>query len=531
MRRARWAITGVGAAAVAVGAFAFSRGCSIAPVDYGAKPVGHLELPLSGKYEVAIHSYLIGSFHGRIAAEPKADGTGFVANSRPNIAWGMIGGMESALGPLVLPSLFPGGVILVWDSLLPGVNETGGAVPGEGEFGAGKDFSVKSTIVAPDRPIDLSYKDRRVGVLQLRRLSEDELNSASATDYPALADRIEQAMRANLFDPKLANSGQVNAYLAKVHDAATKAQDDVEFGFGANVAWRNTLKFSQTGVLRQLDPGVTELLRDPSRPGWDKSLLRVTFDVPAADKLGEDLPRMATLQANWFLTPDDVDRVMQEATQTHEIDGLCLDLRSTFGGNLSALRVMAWLIDEPIEVGVVFSGAARDKVLKGDTADLPRVDPAALGWSNDMGVVIAGEQDDLRDLIEPAGGFVIRVKPAPTPFRGPVCVLTSSRTGGPGEALAQALQASKRATIIGRPSGGRMLVPKRLDVGQGWILQVPAYDYLSITPTGAQRIEGRGVTPDRSISSGSAPGEGARFIRSKRDEARKAGAGSEAPAR
>jgi Peptidase family S41 len=509
-----------GVAAASLASVLIFRGCSIAPVDYGAKAAGVLELPLSGKYEVAIHSYLIGSFRGRIAAQPKKDGSGFVANSRPNIAWGMIGGIESALGPIVLPSLFPGGVIIVWDSLLPGLSESGQPVPGEGEFGAGKEFSVKSTLIAPDRPIDLSYRDRRIGVLTLRKLGDDEAQTTDRADYRAVADRIDAALRANLYDPALADSPQVNSFLAKVHAAADRARDDVEFGFGANVASRGTLRFSQTGVLRQLEPEASGILRGPSTvsgPGWEQSLIRCIFDPPAADTLGEDPPRMATIQANWFLSPSDVDRVMRLATQTQEIDGLCIDLRSTFGGNLSALRVLAWLIQEPVEVGVVFSAAARDRVLRGEFSDLPRIDPGNLGWDDGMGVAFEGARDDLRQLVEPAGGFVIRVQPVDTPYAGPVCVLTSARTSGPGEALAEAMQSIKRATVIGRKTGGRMLVPVRIDIGQGWILQVPAYDYATIT---GQRLEGKGVQPDRAISSGSAPGEGVRLIRAKRDMAR-----------
>jgi hypothetical protein len=93
MRYLKWAML-VTVCATSVGVLLVGlRGCSVAPVSFAKRNyAGSLDLPLSGRYELAIHSFLTGTIRGRIAAEASADRTSFVANSRPGVAWSMIGG-------------------------------------------------------------------------------------------------------------------------------------------------------------------------------------------------------------------------------------------------------------------------------------------------------------------------------------------------------------------------------------------------------------------------------------------------------
>lgn len=546
MRYLKWAML-VTVCATCVGVLLVGlRGCSVAPVSFAKRNyAGSLDLPLSGRYEVAIHSFLTGTIRGRIAAEASTDRTSFVANSRPGVAWSMIGGIESALGPIVMPSLFPGGVIVVWESGLPGPDERGVLVPGVGRFGAGKEFSVESRLSSPDEPVELFYQDRRIGIVTLKKIEDahaaaganapdstadvpakidDEADAASRRAmYRRIADAIEASMRDRLYDPALAGSSQVSGYIQKVRSVAATSRDDLEFAFGANLAWRNTLKFSQVGVLRQLDGDAASTLQEG--PAWEKSLLRLSF----ADFSGNPLDptseawiagdpgqgRVAIITCTWFASIDDIDRLMRQVIERHRatpLDGLILDMKSCFGGSLAALRFAEWLCDEPADVAAMYHHRAKARLNEHGLDGLPRVSPSDLGWKTDMGTVFSDNLDALRSAIEPEGAAVLAITPVASDMRfdKPVGVLISRRTAGPAEALAEMLQRTKRALLIGGRTGGRMLVPQRVDLGEGWILQLPAFDYA--TPDG-RRIEGKPIEPDISISGGKAKGEALRQIR------------------
>src|ERR1044071_4723754 len=113
-------------------ASAWLAGCVSAPVKLEGKPSGSLSLPLRGVYKATVRAPFIGPVSARLSAAPSEHG--FVANSRPGVAWDMIGGLEGILGPVLAPYLFPGGVILTWRSGLPGEGN-----PGEGFIGVGGD--------------------------------------------------------------------------------------------------------------------------------------------------------------------------------------------------------------------------------------------------------------------------------------------------------------------------------------------------------------------------------------------------------
>ena len=81
--------------------------------------------------------------------------------------------------------------------------------------------------------------------------------------------------------------------------------------------------------------------------------------------------------------------------------------------------------------------------------------------------------------------------------RLPLVVLTSERTSSAAEILVAALQASKRAIIIGTETCGCVLAirtPHALP--DGGVLDVSELDYQ--TPAG-DRLEGHGIKPDESV--------------------------------
>ena len=72
-------------------------------------------------------------------------------------------------------------------------------------------------------------------------------------------------------------------------------------------------------------------------------------------------------------------------------------------------------------------------------------------------------------------------------------VLTDGSTASAAEIFAHVLQYYKRATVVGRRTGGWVLLSFDYALPDGGRLVVPEQDYLGLA---GQRLEGRGVTPD-----------------------------------
>ncbi len=92
-------------------------GCGTAPAHpvRGTGPA--LTLPLNGDYDVTLHTPWVGPVSTHFTAAPTEEG--FKANTRPGVAWSMIGGVEGFLGPAFAPFLFPSGMILNSDQHRP----------------------------------------------------------------------------------------------------------------------------------------------------------------------------------------------------------------------------------------------------------------------------------------------------------------------------------------------------------------------------------------------------------------------------
>ena len=107
-----------------------------------------MSLPLKGVYKATVRAPFVGPISARFTAEPTEGG--FVANSRPGVAWDMIGGVRGLLGQVFVPFLFPGGIILKWQSQSPEHGK-----PGDGwiQVGGIKSAGAKTRMTDPNSPI------------------------------------------------------------------------------------------------------------------------------------------------------------------------------------------------------------------------------------------------------------------------------------------------------------------------------------------------------------------------------------------
>jgi carboxyl-terminal processing protease len=81
-------------------------------------------------------------------------------------------------------------------------------------------------------------------------------------------------------------------------------------------------------------------------------------------------------------------------------------------------------------------------------------------------------------------------------YPGRVVVLAGGATASAAEIFAHVLQFEKRAVVVGRRTAGAVIISRSYPLPDGGTLQVPVEDYLG---RDGQRLEGRGVTPDRAV--------------------------------
>jgi hypothetical protein len=443
-------------------------GCASAPVKLNHRPAGHLTLPLKGVYTGTVIAPFIGPVSAKIAAEPSPEG--FVANSRPGVAWDMIGGIQGFFGPIFVPFLFPGGVILTWTSTLPSEGK-----PGEGWLGVGglKSVGVRTRMTSPDSQVEILAPDgRQVAILRLRPSAADE---PPAADYPAMAQAVEDQVRSRLYDPDLVRSSSVRDYLAQFRTNSRLARDDVEFVFGAAVAAKNNMKaVAFPLVIRRANDETRRVFpeHDP-----EMATVRATFD---------EVSGIATLRADAFIDAVDVDRAFSKILGWHP-RGLIIDLNACPGVTLASLRVASWLFDHPVDAGSFYGASHRPEGLAGTTDGFPRCE-----------IATAADVGRAEATLDHADAATVIVRPEHETFSGPVAVLISKRTTTSAEPLAWLLKSTGRGRLFGQTTAGRPTISRPIDIGQGWDLWLAIADF---RPAVGDPVTGKGVKADEEVSS------------------------------
>jgi len=420
-------------------------------------------MPLTGVYKATVRAPLVGSISARLSAEPTE--SGFIANSRPGVAWDIIGGLPGILGRIFAPNLFPGGVILTWTSQNPTDHQ-----PGEGWIGVGgiRSARAKTRITSPGAPIEILAPDgRRVATMTLEPIDAD---GPPLDNYPALADGVQAAIDSRLFDRSLVNSPQVRSYVSQVRKGAKSAQDDVEFIFSAVLAGRNTIKFSLPLLLRRADLSSQAYIGEQDKSA--AATLRVTMDHRSG---------IATLKVDAFLDAGDVDRIFAQIIAWNP-KGLLIDMNNTPGVTLASLRAASWLLDAPTDAGFVFGPAQRADALAGNLDGFPRAEISS-----------ASSVSSLESTLDTLGAAAIVIMPEPGGYRGPVAILCTSKTSTSAEPLAWVLQSTGRARIFGKPTAGKPLISRPIPIGSDWVIWLAACDY---RPPVGEPMNGRGVRPD-----------------------------------
>ncbi len=449
-------------------------GC-VNPVPHKDQPPGALEGVPSGLYAITIHVRGIGPFCGSttalIAAEPTEGG--FRANSRPRAAGELLGGLPGFYVNLIGDRKVPGGAFLHWHGPIPvaghatrGVLETPRA-------------TLHTDFYSYDQPIELRLMDeeRLFGLMTIAPASASDF---PGTDYPALVDRIDAVLEANLFDPAAYETPETQRFLQRLRSGSRKARDDAEFVMAWMFASRN-LTFSHCYVGRKLDPEYEDRFAQMSSTSPLTAGMNEAISI--TDNEGIVTLRIATFEGDSY---NEIDKAFSDIIVRNP-SGLIIDLRDNPGGTHISARVAAHLVESSIDIGVFFDRRARSRVFAHDLNDFPLVTVTSIS-----------SEDEFNSLIQEHGAFVGTIEPVDPIYDGPVVVLVNGRTASACEPLAAGLQEIGRATIIGERTAATMLLITEHEIGEGWMLWVPTIDYL--TGHGV-RLDGRGVIPDIETSS------------------------------
>lgn len=444
-------------------------GCGVTPArsNVPATPAR----PLSGEYVATFHTQFVGPIRARMVAEPTEKG--FKANTPPGVAWGLVGGVEKLLGPLFAPFVFPSGMILTWESGVPR-----GDAPGEGTIGVGslESLRARTRVTSQGAPVEVRWRDGRlIGLVDLKPLAA----SPSFADYPALVAKAREEFPRHYFDPELAQSRQVRSYFEDLGSVADKANDDVEFLFGAVFAGRKNIARYGTPLVF------------PKEVPESDALFAGKADSPKPYAISGDLAlETVTLRIDAFVDDAMVDEGFRAALSTKP-KALILDLRTCPGIELSAFRAAGWLVNSPLPAGTYVGSARRRLITGSDERPVTEVRIGEQTSSSAFASQLATEQ-----------ALHFEILPRPDGFAGPVVLLTSRRTSSTTEALIAVLAAAGRVSVVGEPTAGRPMLSREFDLGQGWAMRIAAYDF--ITPDGT-RIGRAGVEPTLRVGREEAP--------------------------
>jgi len=169
---------------------------------------------------------------------------------------------------------------------------------------------------------------------------------------------------------------------------------------------------------------------------------------------------------------------------------LVLDLRGVVGYDITVGRLVAHLAASPAPAGYMLGRKRADEgPLSESTRDLlPR---------------IAGVYNETvyRTTLGLVGAAAAAPEVLPAPFTGPVAVLIDGRTRGGVEPVAELLQRTGRAVLVGEPTAGASVDAEMVPLQGGWTALVPVATWVTWDGRWMERTP---VEPDVRVDSAAA---------------------------
>lgn len=178
------------------------------------------------------------------------------------------------------------------------------------------------------------------------------------------------------------------------------------------------------------------------------------------------------------------DQAMAELSDSA---AMIIDVRSNSGGNMSALRLASYFIDDFERPAFLLAGRS---YLEGLGHRLTNIDalslPRTIGAYTDRAVFEAVDDGN------GAAAFYLEDLGSRR-FAGPVFLIVGEDTASAAEGFVHLMKERSQSIIIGRPTAGEILSGQDFDLGEGWKLTVPVH---GIWNGAAEDIGDRRVEPE-----------------------------------
>lgn len=214
------------------------------------------------------------------------------------------------------------------------------------------------------------------------------------------------------------------------------------------------------------------------------TLTRKTFSTVRKEVLnviGRDTAKLTVYTFDLTYDRANVEQLMTEAAKYPK---LLLDLRDNGGGAVMNLQhLLGLLVPAERTVGTFVNRRMVDAYTEKVKPSEIKINEIA-DWS---------KQDSKYDLlqIKPFANRKVSV------YKGTVAVLINGMSGSASEICAAALRDTIGARVVGTKSAGAVLVSTIVNASNGFSLQYPLMDYVTVT---GRRLEGNGVVPDLEVT-------------------------------
>ena len=203
------------------------------------------------------------------------------------------------------------------------------------------------------------------------------------------------------------------------------------------------------------------------------NIVRKKFSIKRPEELTMLDEDTAQITIPTFDLTYDADRVSSLMEKVEGKRNLVLDLRDNGGGAVvNLLHLLGHFIPNDTPIGTFISRKTAADYEKA-TEEKP----------TDLAKVAAWAKSKLKPMRLDSEKF----------FKGNVVVLVNGNSGSAAEMAAAALREINTATVIGKKSAGAVLVSVIVPANNGFTLQYPLSDYITIK---GDRLEGNGVVPD-----------------------------------
>ncbi|WP_368186214.1 S41 family peptidase [Aestuariibius sp. HNIBRBA575] len=348
---------------------------------------------------------------------------------------------------------------------------------------------------APSRRMDRRSFIKALSATGLAMISGP--SAANTDEYHRSVSVIKDIFDRHFFDPTWMASQQAQTLFSDLTDIADASPEPEQFH----------RDFAQ--LFRQI--GLSHVVlsaqhRSAAELGHHFDSVQVGVD---AVSLGGD-QSVARLSVRTFMGQDTGPRITAafEEIISNDAKGLIIDLRDNPGGAFAMRHLVGHCIPNGVDAGVLLGrGWPREAGPMPERAQIEALEP----WH---GTSVVGLWNHL------ATHDITRVQflPMRPMFHGPIAILINGETQSAAELVAEVLQSTRGAVLIGETSAGALLVQKPFDVGDQFTLFLPVADYVS---HGSGRIEGVGLVPDMAASAQDAQSVALSFLSEMRNIERK----------